>query len=599
MICVFIGSVIPVLDFKKNLDKVNNFQIFIILLFFGFFVYFNAIFHPFVHDDIVFIKKNPFISQLNLKNIFLQTASFEGKSAIINSYYRPVLEVFYRAQYQLFGFNSSGYHLVNIFLHIANSFMIFLLLQFLSKGRKVFAFAASFIFLVHPAQSEAVACISGISNLVFAFFCFLSFYFYLLATQKSKRKNYFVLCCFSLAVFFLALFAKEQAVVLPMLIILFEICNFLFFDNKNSENKVLAEKIVLIVSFFLILTGYFLFRKTVVGSTSADAIIINHEFWLRILAIPQTIIVYLGIVFFPVDLHYYRNIDILQPSLIPAIFLFVLTVFCIFIIRAIPLRRQKGVVIFGIGWFFISIAPVLNIIPIINEYSLILTAEHFLYVPILGLIMSVLGIFSYFIELNPNRKIGGFLVLFCAANMIFGAITIKQNTYWADEVVLFERTVKYEKSFGRGHHLLAKANYFKGNFYAAIKEYKKALEIMQGYAGKVKEGQALKFYLGFIKEIYFDLAHCYEDLGDYKESLENYKKALELDPNDGAMHNNIGVNYANLNNFDKAMEHFKIALDLNKNDSQAINNLAVLHMKIGNIKKAEELFKCLNQKRPN
>ena len=46
--------------------------------------------------------------------------------------------------------------------------------------------------------------------------------------------------------------------------------------------------------------------------------------------------------------------------------------------------QARPMLILGLGWFLAALLPVLNIAPLINEYSFILTPEHFLYLPIVG-----------------------------------------------------------------------------------------------------------------------------------------------------------------------------------------------------------------------
>ncbi|MEI7998886.1 MAG: hypothetical protein WCH62_05215, partial [Candidatus Omnitrophota bacterium] len=166
-----------------------------------FLVFFNAINHPFVHDDVIFIAQNPQISRLDhLLDLFLHSSN-DSALAGINSYYRPVLEVFYRLEYRLFGFHAAGFHFVNVLIHIINGLLLFSLLcrlQF-SKG---LAFFISLLFLIHPVQSEAVACVSGISNILSVLFVLLTLYCYV-------RGIYFL----SLLGFVLSLLTKEQAVM--------------------------------------------------------------------------------------------------------------------------------------------------------------------------------------------------------------------------------------------------------------------------------------------------------------------------------------------------------------------------------------------------
>ena len=82
----------------------------------------------------------------------------------LNTYYRPVLEILYRFEYHFFGPHPFGFHLFNILVHIINGLLLFGLLQKLGL-REAVAWVVALLFLIHPVQTEAVSCISGISNL--------------------------------------------------------------------------------------------------------------------------------------------------------------------------------------------------------------------------------------------------------------------------------------------------------------------------------------------------------------------------------------------------------------------------------------------------
>ena len=73
-------------------------------------------------------------------------------------------------------------------------------------------------------------------------------------------------------------------------------------------------------------------------------------------------------------------------------------------------------------------------------------------------------------------------------------------------MALFERMLRFEPEFGRGHLLLAKAYYFKGRPDLAEGHFEKAFMIMSAYAKKAANPTAKNFYLKIIKDILFDWA---------------------------------------------------------------------------------------------
>ncbi len=572
---------------KRIQDEIETLklpQVIFIFLLVGLTIYWNSVMHPFVHDDVVFIQKNPQIGDLrNSVSAFFQTSFSSNATSIINVYYRPLLETIYRLEFRIFHFNSYWYHLVNVLIHTINSILVYIFLRLLINHKSI-AFVIGFLFLIHPVQSEAVACISGISNLLFAWTCLLSFIFYLLS-GRDKKLHQKVLCyILSLAFFSMGLFVKEQTVVFPLIILVYEIC---FYNPAKGSRGI---KSLHLLGFVVISLGYLSFRKLILGMTVAPLFTYPQELWLRLCAIPKTIFIYLTLLIFPHNLHYYRSLDILKPYVGSFILLIGLCGMIIKLIRLIP-AAQRRLFYFGLGWFVISLLPTLNILPLIIEYSYIFIAEHFLYFPMIGFFLSLVVGCAYCIKNVSEKDKNNFAFVFSAIILIFVVMTIKQNIYWRGEIPLFKRTLKFEPQLGRVHILLAKAYYSDRQIDKAMEEYKRALEIMTGYVQKAQGTQAENFYLGFIKGIHFDLGHCYAVLGDLFNSVRQYQEALRIDPRDEVIHNNLGSVYLGLNNIDLAMKHFQQALKLNPLNLMAKNNLAICYIQKENTQEAERLLR--------
>jgi tetratricopeptide (TPR) repeat protein len=539
----------------RSLLKKPRLMMFLFLMLTGLLVYGRVVKYPFVHDDHVFIVSNPDIG--NIGDLSYWTGPMpETAASLRNAYYRPLLELIYRVEYRLFGEDPSGYHLVNIFLHIINAFLIYLL--FSRIGGKGFgekaAFWAALFFLVHPVQTEAVACISGISNLVYVSFFLGS----LLAFLSNGRISFL-----SLLLFALALFSKEQAVVLPVMVLAVH----LLFPSIQKERQ---GKFFLMITLFLMTALYFVWRGIVLPG-ALPSLGSGPEFRLRMLAVPRELLMFLRLMIWPADLHYYRNIDILAPN--GAAFAGLASLFAL---MGWTLTRIKGeaqrYALLGTVWFFFNLAPVL-IAPLVNEYSLVLAAEHFLYLPLAGFLVSVLHAGKYFWEVcGAGKKVP---VRNALAALAFIAVLLSwhQNRIWAGETVLFERTVKFEKEFGRGYLLLGTAYYFDQKFDQALTANKKALKIMEKYRELTKGNPAYSVYSGFAKGIHFDLAHCEEALGNIVSAREHYKAAIAIDPHDAELYNSLGVSFARLGDCGAAIGYFRRALDLNAYNQGAVRNI--------------------------
>jgi protein O-mannosyl-transferase len=580
-----------------------------VLSFLGLLVYFNAVAHPFVHDDVVFVQMNPNIARWdNLGDSFLNPGIPLVSSKIITPYYRPLLEIFYRLQYFLFGMNPAGFHLFNILLHILNAFLVFLLFVRL-RLKKDWAFAAALIFLVHPVQTEAVACVSGISNLVVTGLSLGMFLAYLEAREKTGWR-WWAWNTGAIFLFALALFSKEQAAIAPVLILLYE----LLWTNgggpmsdassgvrlQTSDILRFLRRWTFPVVFFCFIGMYLLWRMFLFPGSFGEVFQSPGELVLRLWAIPKTLLMYIGIILWPMGLHYYRSVDILAKDF-AAIYGFAACVLFIIAVSLSMPERNRRWAWFGLAWFLVTLLPVANIVPLINEYSLILAAEHFLYMPLIGFLIFLAAVAGWLMT-----TLGGLLtarfrwLLFVLAVVVLGVLAMNQNRTWSDEVTLFERTLRYEPGLGRVHLLLGRTYLTQNRVKEALVEYSAGLQIMQGYVKKARQSKAVEVYLQYVKAAHFDRGLCYLALGDVERASEEFRSSLkvhlnylsypELKGHDSLTASNLGFNYIRLGNRAEAKKCFMRAVQLDGRNVYALKNIGVWYVDVGDKKLARFWF---------
>ncbi len=543
---------------------------FLLFLCLALLIYSNVLGAPFVHDDIVMIKNNPRIGDLaSLGGVFFEASRISAPVSIANTYQRPLLEAANRLIFCWAGPGPSGFHLFNIVCHGVNGFLLWLLLGRL--GVSSFAsWGAALLFVCHPVQSEAVACISGMSNVLCALF-FLSALFVYVSALRSQATAGKGILVFVLTL--AALMVKEGAVVIPLVMVLIE----RFFVPRQKSLAVPCRKLILgsaaAVAVFLV------WRGAVTGGIATGFFSNTTELRLRIQAIPDTLLMYGRILVFPFDLHYYRSMDILRPGLGGARAGFLLALFVLLfwsVLRRKADEKQRATALFGAGWFLITLLPVLNIIPLVHEYSYIAAFEHFLYLPLAGAVLTLASLAEACVQGNRKKGLTVALAVLVAAA---GLLTYRQNRFWQNETVLFERASRFEPRLGRVRLLLAKAYYGQGRYRDAEREYTQALSIMTGYRNKTRDPGAKKFYDGFVAEILFDLAQCYENLGKPARAVGSYRRALETGAADPvAVYINLGTVYLKSGDAQKAGEFFRKALQLDPANSLAATNLAACFM---------------------
>ena len=153
----------------------------------------------FISDDEHYVLNNAFVHDITRDNL-LAILDPTGTPAKLVENYAPIHLVLYAVQWQMFGHETTGYHVVNIAFHALAS----LLLMIVFRGcgiAKTPALLGSAFFLLHPANVEAVAWISQLktpSALVLS----------LLALIVHRTRPALGACVFALA-----LFAKPTAAV--------------------------------------------------------------------------------------------------------------------------------------------------------------------------------------------------------------------------------------------------------------------------------------------------------------------------------------------------------------------------------------------------
>ena len=97
--------------------------------------------------------------------------------------------------------------------------------------------------------------------------------------------------------------------------------------------------------------------------------------------------------------------------------------------------------------------------------------------------------------------------------------------------------------------------------------------------------------MGFIKGVYFDLAHCYEAAGKLNQAIDAYQSSLLIDPGDTVILNNLAVVNLRTDHIETAKESLKGILELNPRDVMAMTNLALCYIRQNNFQEAEALLR--------
>ncbi len=126
-----------------------------------------------VLDDGNYVVNHPAIQYgFSWKSLKWAFSSFDSEN------WHPLIWLSLMLDYQAFGLNPTGYHLINLTFHVANTVLLFLLLEHLTARSWPSAFVA-LLFGIHPMHVESVAWVSERKDVLSAFFFLLTLITYI------------------------------------------------------------------------------------------------------------------------------------------------------------------------------------------------------------------------------------------------------------------------------------------------------------------------------------------------------------------------------------------------------------------------------------
>lgn len=438
--------------------------------------YLNSLGSGFVWDDINNVVNSERLEKAEgLSSIFLSPSA---------GFYRPLSYLSLKFDYFFWAKKAFGYHLTNVIFHILNVILIFFLVKVILKSKTAATVSAS-LFAVHPVHTEAVTYISGRSDVISGFFIFLSFYLFILflnTTFTHQRRIYYAS---SLFIFTCSLLSKESAVLLPLLMLGY------ISTMQNRPFLQAGRKILPFVIGSLLLL---IFRQHLL-----TGMVLSPNINTNITNMFKTPFFYLSMLVFPVNLHMQRSLSEFPLLMhIPFWFFIIISVVIGLVIKKLT---NKKIVYFALFWFLISLLPFLGWL----KYSAQI-AEHWLYIPSFGIFLLT----GRVLMIKRNKVIRGLVVL---AVVVFSILTIRQNTFWQDDLTLYKYTLKFRSDDPKLHYNLGNAYLRRNMLDQAQLAYEEALRLKPDYAYALNN-------LGIV----------FETKGNDKQAFRLYQLAEVLDP---------------------------------------------------------------------
>ncbi len=510
-------------------------------------------------DDNIYITENNHIkSGINLENIKWSL------TAVVLSNWHPMTLISHILDWQLFGANASGHHLVSLLLHIGAVIFLFLFLNKTTNNLWSSAFAAA-LFALHPLRVESVAWASERKDVLSMFFGMACIYVYAFYAKNAKISQY-LLC---LILFILALMSKPMMVTLPFVLLLLDYWPLKRWqkgtgDSGNrfdSTDRLIGEKVPFILLTIASSIVTFL-AQSKSGSVSLDYL----PLIMRVANAIISYATYLEKIFWPFNLAVLYPYEFSLPlwkMLSSGLILAGITFVVFYYIRKLPFLF--------VGWFWYlgTLIPVIGLVQA-GEQSM---ADRYTYLPSIGItIMIAWGIPYLFSSAGIRKKI-----LFPASIVVFAVLTLltwRQCSYWENSIKLFKHTLNVTKDDRMIHMNLGLALFNEGKIKEAVDHYNEAIRINSDFV-----------------DAYFNRGNAYAKLGQYQLAIKDYKEVIRLMPDHAAAYNNSGNVYVSLSQYWLAIENYNEAIRLAPNHAGAYYNRGAVYYNLGRYQRAIEDFK--------
>ncbi len=533
-------------------------------------VYAPALKNGFVYDDPDTVVNNTMIKDFSNLPWLFKSDYFvlSGETS-----YRPVVTFTYFLDYALFGLRPWGFHLTNILLHAINGIGLYIFLTLLlrqagdhSGYRSSPPFLISLLFATHPVLTEAVNAVSFREDLLVFLYYIATLVLYLIIrrpTSDQRAPAVVLLYLLSCITYSLALFSKEMAVSLPLLICCYEL---IYPKDNKALRSVLFNSWNMGYAAVTIAYIYLRFSHL----QSSDEIGFGFPEWSfgeRMITFSGLFLNYLRLTLFPVSL----SVDYMTPplsSVLSISFIASIAVFASLLASPFLLMKREKCISFGILFFIITLAPVYNVLPIGHPVPL---AERFLYLPAAGFAI-VLG--SAISMSGAARAL--YLYAFLAVVGIYITATVVRSMVWKDNYTLWSDTVRKvpENPFAR--YALGLECRRQGRFDEAKEQFQTSLRL------RPEDPNA--------GDIYINLGAVSDEMGRFDDAEAAYRAAARLKPGDPMPNYNLGVAYAAQRRFDEAIQEFTAALRIAPGFIEARHNLGMAYMESGVFDKAREEF---------
>jgi tetratricopeptide (TPR) repeat protein len=484
---------------------------------------------------------------------------------------RPVLMFTYWVNYRLWGLPPFSYHLLNLFIHCANTGMVYLVLKRLLEKANwkpsktaVGAIGGALIFALHPLQTESVSYVAGRSESLMSFFLLLAYTIFLYRRKDAISWTEAILVLF---LFALGVRSKENAVSLAGILVLTDLFWTVPFTWSGLRRN---WRLYCLMVPGVAVAAAAVFRVLATAQTAGFAAG-SFKWYQYSFTEARAIFTYLRLAVLPfgqsLDQDYPTSHTIFEFGAI-----WYMLALALMVVLAIRWRRRYPLFCFGLLMFLIWLAPTSSIIPIDDAL-----VERRMYLPLLGLILIGCEAAG---RLRVSRTTGMCVLASCV--LAFGTLSYARNRLWGQPDKLLEMAAAHafynprpllnftESLISQGRCDLAPAYLSRAeqrlpnNFYVDL-AWGQTLACLGHFDAAITRLQTAAKILP-CSRAYELLGLVYGQMGRQEDAGRMLQTAVALGPNSETAHGSLALWYEKVNNFTAAEREYRNALNLDQAD---------------------------------
>jgi Flp pilus assembly protein TadD len=458
--------------------------------------------------------------------------------------YHPVIDTVYWIEDKLWADNVLGYHLVTIALHVAAAL---LLVNILRKLEIPGAWFAAAVFALHPVQVESVAWMVEIKNTLSGLFFLAAVLAYLNFDERRTSRAYFLV----LLLFIFGILTKAIVATLPLVALI-----LIWWKRRRINWSRDVQPLLPFVAAAIVAASLTAWMERAFSGAEGE------EYGLsildRLLIAGRAFWFYIGKLFLPINLSLIYPRWKIDSS---AWWQYLFPIAMLAVVVVAWFQRKRWAWLFAALIFFaVTVAPLLGFFNV-SFYRLSFVADHFQYLPSLGIIVLVASGAAVGLraidgwQLATGRAACGALLISLAA------LSWNQSHMYRDNETCYRMVLEKNPTSWTAHYNVGSELMQRGQIENAEVEFNKVLELEP--TNPLAEREARN-----------GLGGTAAAKGNLDAAIAEFQRSVQIYPRDAQGHNGIAAILHRQGHLAEAIAEYELTAELRPNSASVLSNFA-------------------------